>query len=123
MNSAYTVDFQDKGQTPYTLATGLWQESLEGHAEKSFDFFRMAKIAGFAVSLALSPLTAIPDQWLLERKRRDAVVTVSIYQEALGRAISRSEVLRIARQILEQAEQERLAIAELEAATGIQWGD
>ena len=47
-----------------------------------------------------------------------AQVTVSIYQEAIGRFISRSEALRIAREILDQAEEERLVIAEYEAARG-----
>ncbi|MDP3964632.1 MAG: hypothetical protein Q8Q20_03185 [bacterium] len=83
----------------------------------------MAKVAGLAISLAVSPVTAIPDPWLLERKRRDAVVTVSIYQEVIGRFISRLEALRIARQILKQAERERLVIAEFEAVRGIQWKD
>ena len=40
---------------------------------------------------------------------------MSIYQEVLGRFISRAEALRIAREILEQAERERLVIAEYEA--------
>jgi hypothetical protein len=83
----------------------------------------MVRVAGLAVSLAISPVTTMSDPWLNERRRRDAVVTVSIYQEFLGRFISRSEALRLARQILEQAEQERLVIATLEAARGINWED
>lgn len=38
-----------------------------------------------------------------------------------GRPISRAEALRIAQQILERSENERLERAELEAARGIQW--
>lgn len=53
--------------------------------------------------------------------RGDAMVTMSIHQEVLGRFISRAEALRIARGILDQAERERLVIAEYEAARGIQW--
>ena len=41
--------------------------------------------------------------------------------KVIGRFISRAEALRIAREILEQAERERLVIAEYEAARGIQW--
>lgn len=123
MNSVSTVDLLDTGQTPQAPTTVCWCESDERHPEKAFDLSCMAKVAGLAVSLAISPVTAILDPWFLERKRRDAVVTVSIYQEVFGRFISRSEALRIARQILEQAEQERLAVAELEAARGVQWGD
>ena len=43
---------------------------------------------------------------------------MSIYQEVLGRFISRAEALRIAREILDRAERERLDIAEYEAARG-----
>ena len=43
--------------------------------------------------------------------------------EVVGRPISRFEALRITRQILEEAEQERLALAEYEARRGIQWAD
>jgi len=48
---------------------------------------------------------------------------MSISQEVLGRSITRAEALRIAREILEQAERERLIFAEYEAARGIQWED
>lgn len=43
-----------------------------------------------------------------------------IYQE-IGRFVSRTEALKIARQILEEAERERIAIADFEAARGIKW--
>ena len=123
MDNACTVDLLDREQMPQSLPTGFSRESHERFRERIFGLSRMAKIAGVALSLAASPLTAMPDPWLLERRRRDAAVTVSIYQEVIGRSISRSEALRIARQILERAERERLAIAESEAAQGIQWGD
>ncbi len=73
------------------------------------------------VSLAVSPVTAISDPWLAERQRRDSVVTMSIYQEILGRFISRIEAMRIAKEILYRAERERLVIAEYEVTRGIQW--
>lgn len=123
MNSAYTVDLLDRGSASQAPATGDWREGYEQQPEKGSELFRIAKAAGFAVSLAVSSVTAIPDPWLLERKRRDAVVSVSIYQEVIGRFISRVEALRIARQILEKAERERFAIAEFDATRGIQWND
>jgi hypothetical protein len=122
VNSAFTVDLFDIGPTSKAPSTGSWREGHERHREKAFNFSRMAQIAGLALSLAVSSVTAMPDPWLLERRRRDAVVTVSIYQQFIGSFISRSEALRISRQILEQAERERLALAEYEAARGIQWG-
>jgi hypothetical protein len=120
MDSAYTVDLLDAGPTPQAPATGLWRES---RPERIFGLFRAARVAGLALSFAISPLTTIPDPWLLERKRRDATVTVSIYQEAMGRLISRSEAIQIAREILEQAERERLVMAEFEAVRGVHWED
>ena len=123
MNNVCTVDLLDTGPTPETPATAYWYAGVERHPERAFNLSRMARVAGLAFSLAISSLTAIPDPWLLERKRRDATVTVSVYQQVVGRSVTRSEALRIARRILEQAEQERLAIAEFEAARGIQWGD
>lgn len=121
MNSAFTVDLFDVEATSQAPSTGSWREDHERHHEKAF-MSRMAQIAGLALSLAVSSVTAMPDPWLLERRRRDAVVTVSIYKHFIGSFISRSEALRISRQILEQAERERLAVAEYEAARGIQWG-
>ncbi len=90
---------------------------------RKIDLFRMVKVSGVAAFLAVSPITAIPDPWLQEKRQHDAAVTMSICQEISGRFVSRSEALRIACQILEQAEQERLTIAELEANQGIQWRD
>jgi len=121
VNSTYTVDHLYKSQIPDAPSTGFWHES---HAEQPTKFLglpHIAKVVGLAFSLAVSPVTAITDPWLVERRRRDAVVTMSIYQEVLGRFISRAEALRIAREILEQAERERLVFAEYEAARGIQW--
>jgi hypothetical protein len=120
MDSACTVDLLDRGPTPQVPASGFWREA---HPPKIFSLFRVAKVAGLALSFAVSPLTTMPDPWLLERKRRDAAITVSVYQEAIGRLISRSEAMRIAREILDQAERERLMIAEVEAARGIHWED
>lgn len=116
MNSTY-IALLESGQI--SSETVLQRES-----NRFFDKgFRMAKAAGFALSLAVSPITAMSDPWLIEKKRRGAVVTVSICQEFVGRSISRAEALRITRQILENAEKERLAAAEFEATLGIQWGD
>ncbi len=117
MNSVYTVDLRDDGLMAQNLATGPWEESNEIRPA----WFRMFRVAGLVLSLAISPLTAISDPWLMEKRRRDAVVSAAIYQEAIRRFVSRSEALRMARQILEQAERERLALAESEALQGIQW--
>ena len=56
-----------------------------------------------------------------EKRRCDAVVTVPIYQEIVGRAVSRFEALKLAHQIIINAEQERVVVANFEATRGIQW--
>lgn len=121
MNSAYTVDHSHKSQISEAPSTGFWRESHTQQPARMFDIPQIVKVAGLVISLAVSPVTAISDPWLAERRRRDAAVTMSIYQEVLGRFISRAEALRIAREILETAERERLFLAEYEAARGIQW--
>lgn len=121
MNSTYTIDHSYKNQIPDAPATGFWKDSDVQKPTKFFNLPHIAKAAGFAVSLATSSVTAITDPWLIERLQRDAAVTMSIYQEALGHFISRAEALKIAREILEQAEHERFVIAKYEADRGIQW--
>lgn len=123
MNSANTVDLSDRESMSVAPATKIWFEGYERYRGKGSNLSRMAKTASLALSIAVSSVTAIADPWFLERRRRDAVVTESIYQRAIGRFVTRAEALRIARQILMNAERERVAIAEFEAARGIQWGD
>ena len=124
MNSAYTVGVQDRVPESRTIETSLWDENCARRtAANLWGILRIRKIAGILLPLAVSTITAIPDPWLIEKRRRDTVITMSIFQEAIGHAISRSEALLIARQILEQAEQERLALAEFEATRGLQWTD
>jgi len=91
--------------------------------EVSLNIFRAMTMAGISIILAVSPMTAISDPWLQERDQRDAAITISVYRDIIGRPISLSEAKRIARNILVDAERERLQIAENEASKGIQWMD
>ncbi len=124
MNSAYIVDLQDRPPESRTVETGVWSENrITRTAANLWGVLRISKIAGILLPLAISTITAIPDPWVIEKRRRDTVVTMAIFQEVIGHAISRSEALRIARQILQQAEHERLALADFEATRGMQWND
>jgi hypothetical protein len=123
MNSTVTVDLLDGWQEAEAPATGSWSRVPESLYDTVLDLSHITKVAGLALVLGVSTFTAAPDLWLLEKRRRDAVVTASIYKEVLGRPISRNEALRISRQILEEAERERLAFAEWESARGIRWED
>lgn len=120
-DSCTTVETFAEYSIPEIHSTDSWQgwEALLG--SKKQNLTRFARDIGIATFFALSPVTAIADPWLYEKRRRDAVVTMSVYQEVIGRIVSRSEALRLARQILINAERERLAVAEFEAARGIQW--
>src|SRR5690606_5009906 len=55
--------------------------------------------------------------------RHKRVSTSSAISEAapIGRKITRAEALRIARRIMEQAEHERLAVAQNEGELGLHW--
>lgn len=122
-SSSYTDDLQDNWPTLHIQEPGFWNESQEKQFERPHAFLHLARVAGLTFFMTFSPLTAIRDPWLHDKSRRDSVVTVPVYQEIIGRFISRSEALRVANQILAQAEQERLAIAEFEAARGLHWED
>jgi hypothetical protein len=82
---------------------------------------RLVQVAGLILAIAVAPATAVPDYWFFERRRRDSSTAEWILEGIIGRPISRSEALRIAAQILEQAERERAECAAWEAKRGIQW--
>lgn len=73
MNSKYSVDLHDSGRTQQTTVTSSWCESYEQQPGIPLYLFRMVQVAGLAV---VSLVTAISEPWLIERKRRDAVVTI-----------------------------------------------
>jgi hypothetical protein len=123
VNSSSYIVTQNNWPTLHIQEPGFWNEGQEREFERPHAFLHLARVAGLSFFMAFSPLTAIRDPWLYDKSRRDNVVTVPVYQEVIGRFITRSEALRVADQILAQAEQERLAIAEFEAARGLRWED
>lgn len=123
VNSASTVDFIEIESSSPATVTVFYDESDTKRVKNAFSLPRTTLAGvGLAFLLSFAPSTTMIDPWVMERKRRDAVVTMSIYNEVIGRTITRTEALRIASQILIRAEQERFAYAEIEAARGIQWG-
>ncbi|MGI6139110.1 MAG: hypothetical protein ACOYI9_08750 [Candidatus Hydrogenedentales bacterium] len=121
MNSTYTVDNVCENKIDYAPSTGFGEKSYGEPAVKSPEHLYFTTKVKRYLLVVMSSFTAITDPWVGERQRRDAAVTQTVYQEVLGRFISRTEALQIAREILEEAEQERLAFAEYEAARGIQY--
>lgn len=122
MNSVPNIDI-NKITPPLQMTANF---AYEGESEKQFSnltrsLHNTLAGAGLAFVLCFTTPTTMIDPWVMERRRRDAVVTMSIYKTIIGRAITRTEALMLASQILKRAEQERLAYAEIEAASGIQW--
>ncbi len=122
MNRGYTADLRESGFETENFGTEYRDESQIKEINLG-TLSRFVGVAGLALFLTASPVTAIPDFWAMEKRRREGVVTIAVYRAIIGRPISRSEALWTARQILEKAERERLAYSELEASRGIQWGD
>lgn len=54
---------------------------------------------------------------------KDSTITVPVYDQIIGKPISRVEALKLAKQILERAEQRRIESAEKEAEIGLQFQD
>jgi len=120
MDSTSTVDLSDRARVSQTSASSF--DGVEpANRAQSVKGIGLAKAPGFFLSLACSSFTAVPDPWLDEKRKREAAVTVAVYREKLGRTITHHEALRIAREILESAERERLEAARFEASRGIQW--
>ena len=101
-------------------ASGLWSESFVKRPGTRGVMYGLAQ-AGLVFPTAASPATAVPDYWFFQRWRDASSTVTSMLEDVIGRPISRLEALNIAARILEEAERQRLEIAEREAAHGIQW--
>jgi Lhr-like helicase len=69
----------------------------------------------------LARLKGQRDELLLNGRRRDGATVACIIESVIGRRITRAEALKIARQIMERAEKERLQLAMWEGQRGIRW--
>jgi len=116
-----TIDLQTGSLGTDVSASGAWSESFVNRPETPWVMSRLVQVAGLILAIAVAPATAVPDYWFFERRRRDSSTAEWILEGIIGRPISRSEALRIAAQILEQAERERAECAAWEAKRGIQW--
>lgn len=116
-----TIDLQTGSLGTDLSASGAWSESFAKRPESPWTIGQLVQVAGIVLAIAASPATAVPDYWFFERRRRDASTVAWIIENIVGRPISRADALRIASQILERAERERMELAEWEAKRGIQW--
>lgn len=120
-NDLATMDIHVEVPEADATASGLWSKSYIKRPETIWKIGRLGQIAGMVLAIAASPATAIPDYWFWERRMRDTATVSRIFESVIGRPITRVDALRIARQIIERAEQERIQLAEWEATRGIQW--
>jgi len=116
-----TIDIQTGSAGADVSASGAWSESFNRRQEIPWMRGWFVWPAGRVLAVAASPATAIRDYWFLERQRRDTSRVAGIFEGVIGRPISRAEALRVASHILEQAERERVELAEWEAQRGVQW--
>lgn len=119
-NNLATSDLQVESSETDVSSSSVWSKSYVERPETSWNR-RVGQIAGIVLVTVASPATAVLDYWFLDRRRRDASTISLLLDGVIGRPISRTEALQIARQIIESAEQERIQLAEWEAKRGIQW--
>ena len=115
-----TIDLETGSETTDFSSSGPWREG-SFMPQNRWGIGKLAQIAGLILAIAASPSTAITDYWFLESRRRNALTASWVVEGMIGRPISRTQALRIARQVMERAERERLELADWEAKRGIQW--
>lgn len=72
------------------------------------------QIAPGTLAMTVSATTAVADYSFVDKPQRSAVKAPWVFHSVVGRPITRSEALQIARRILERAEQERVQLVERE---------
>jgi hypothetical protein len=117
-----TISSQDDQIESQFYTTVSWNEHSVKRVEK-IKRGPKSRILGLALYLATSVVTAIPDPWIIEKRKQNSTTTISIFQPFKGRMITFAEAIIIGQQILEEAERKRLEYAQIEAARGIQWED
>ena len=98
---------------------GNWSDVFQKRPAFVENLLRFGRTAGVALALVASPSTTGLDLWVLDKRRTSAVF--GLYPSRVYRNISVAEARKIALEILNQAELERLAVAEEESRRGIDW--
>ena len=118
MNSdSATANLQLGSSETDISSSGKWETSFVKRPSIQSRIRR--KAAGLV--MLMSPTTLTLDYWVGDR--RDSYTAGAELEVLIGRSISRVEALRIAQQIIESAERERIQVAVWEADQGIQWED
>lgn len=116
-----TVDLYTDEAAEGSATSASWSTTLESRYEPAVTP-RLVGSAAAALLVLAGTSTALDGRLMVSDPGGGDVSSTSIQRGlVVGRRISRAEALQISRSILERAERERLALAELEAQRGIQW--
>ena len=120
-NDLATLDLQEELSEAGISSSENWSKSyVEKGPATIRKFARPRQVEEINLTISASPATAL-DHWFWDRRGNDVSTATLAFGSVIDRPISRAEALRVARQIIECAEQERIQLAEWEAERGIQW--
>lgn len=115
MNDTNTVDLQTGIPSIYLSATGSWDIDNTSRVEPKRNICQLLQTGGIALAMIASPVTAVPDSWFFERRRRETSTINWIYEGIIGKPISIQKARQIALHFMHEIEEERKRVAELDA--------
>lgn len=122
-NDIATIDPQVDEIDRQGTETEYWADTQADRTRGLLPRSLRGPFLSLAIVLSASPATSVADLTSLERRKRDAITVPWELSLVIGRPISRNYALRLAREILENAENRRIEFAKWEAGRGIQWDD
>lgn len=122
MTSSNTVVL-DRPEMLEPSNTESWAESREQRKSRGTRIIDFGKSLVISSLFSASALTSTPDLYQNEIRKRNEVITVSIYRNIAGRFVTHAEAMQFVKGIMENAERERREIDEREALLGFQWGE
>lgn len=121
MNSQPTTAALKLPRIPGMVSTGGWSEDLKGSFRFNNGMLDLARATGRRVNISMSSTSSGIDPWFEDRRRQTSLSLVSMIGVPFRRKLSIKEARTMALQILHQAEEERLQIADYEAERGMVW--
>lgn len=126
MSSSPLVDWEQAMDRDRLSGSANW--AVEGavsvtSSTQTTSIPRWLRHASLTILLAASSVSSFADPWAQTRQQRGRATMTAVFRPCRRRRISAIEARRIALSILYRAEEERLRIAEEEAARGIDWED
>jgi hypothetical protein len=103
------------------VSTGGWSEDLEGFVRFNNSMLDLARATGRRVNISMPSTSYGMDPWFEDRRRQTSLYLVSMIGVPFRRKLSIREARIMALQILHQAEEERLQMADYEAERGMVW--